>query len=296
MSCGSGGVDMAAEYVTRTEAGQAATGAGRSVFYRVAVWSRGAEIRGLWTITVAKQQANAHRYPQSVWQQLGAIDLVMAESSKLARARDGRSTAEKRGKNGAEGVVTIKKYANRRLYNTATSSYVTLDHLCQMVKEGVDFVVYDAKTGDDITRAVLTQIIVEEEAKGQNLLPISFLRQLIGFYGDNLQMVVPKYLESSMTAFAENQERMRDYMQGAFSGMYPFGSFEEMSKNNLAMFEQAMKMFQPGAAETGTAPNEPAPSATTKSDPTTAAVRTLQEQVEHLQEQLDKLGSKSAEK
>jgi len=141
--------------------------------------------------------------------------------------------------------VTIKKYANRRLYNTATSSYVTLDHLCQMVKEGTDFVVYDAKTGEDITRSVLTQIIVEEEGKGQNLLPISFLRQLISFYGDNLQWLVPRYLEHSMKSFARNQEQMRKYMQDALGGLFPFGQFEEMGKQNMALFERAMKMFSP---------------------------------------------------
>lgn len=143
--------------------------------------------------------------------------------------------------------ITIKKYANRRLYNTATSSYVTLDHLCQMVKDGLDFVVYDAKTGEDITRSVLTQIIVEEESKGQNLLPISFLRQLIGFYGDNMQWMVPRYLEHSMQSFAHNQEQMREYFQNTLGGMFPFGRFEEMSKQNLAMFERAMRMFTPFA-------------------------------------------------
>ncbi len=148
--------------------------------------------------------------------------------------------------------ITIKKYANRRLYNTATSSYVTLDHLCQMVKDGKDFVVYDAKTGEDITRSVLTQIIVEEESKGQNLLPISFLRQLIGFYGDNMQWVVPRYLEYSMQAFARNQEQMRDYFQNTLGGMFPFGTFEEVGKQNLAMFERAMRMFTPfGPHEAG---------------------------------------------
>ncbi|CAK0762972.1 Polyhydroxyalkanoate synthesis repressor PhaR [Azospirillaceae bacterium] len=142
-------------------------------------------------------------------------------------------------------TVTIKKYANRRLYNTATSSYVTLDHLCRMVKDGVNFVVYDAKTSEDITRSVLTQIIVEEESKGQNLLPISFLRQLIGLYGHNMQWMVPGYLEYSMQVFARNQEKMRDYFQSTLGGIFPFGSFEEMSKQNLALFERAMRMFSP---------------------------------------------------
>ena len=141
--------------------------------------------------------------------------------------------------------VVIKKYANRRLYNTATSAYVTLDHLSQMVKDKTDFVVYDAKTGDEITRSVLTQIIFEEESKGgQTLLPIPFLRQLISFYGDSLQGVVPQYLEMSMTQFARNQEQMRRYMQNAF-GFNPFQQFESMGKQNMAMFEQAMRMFNP---------------------------------------------------
>lgn len=148
------------------------------------------------------------------------------------------------------GPITIKKYANRRLYNTATSSYVTLDHLCQMVQEDVDFVVFDAKTGDDITRQVLTQIIVEEESKGQNLLPINFLRQLISFYGDSMQWMVPRYLEHMMEAFSQNQDRMRQSMQETFGGMFPFGNLEEVGKQNMALFESAMRMFSPfGAAD-----------------------------------------------
>ena len=141
--------------------------------------------------------------------------------------------------------ITIKKYANRRLYNTATSSYVTLDNLATMVKEGSDFVVYDAKSGEDITRKVLTHIIVEEENKGQSLLPIDFLRHLISFYGDSLQSVVPNYLDYSMKAFAKNQEQMRDYMEDSKGGLNPFGQFEEIGKQNVAMFEEAMKMFTP---------------------------------------------------
>ena len=138
----------------------------------------------------------------------------------------------------------IKKYANRRLYNTATSCYVTLEHLCQMVKDGIDFVVYDAKSGDDITRSVLTQIIVEEESKGQNLLPISFLRQLIGLYGNNMQWMVPRYLDMSMSSFSQNQEKMQQVLNDAFGGLFPFsGSLEEMGKQNVAMFERTMKMF-----------------------------------------------------
>ena len=149
------------------------------------------------------------------------------------------------------GPITIKKYANRRLYNTATSSYVTLDHLCQMVQDDVDFVVYDAKSGEDITRSVLTQIIVEEESKGQNLLPITFLRQLISFYGDSMQWMVPQYLEHMMGAFSQNQDRMRQSMQETFGGMFPFGNLEEMSKQNMALFESAMRMFSPFGAQDG---------------------------------------------
>jgi len=151
-----------------------------------------------------------------------------------------------RGKRGEDGSVIIKKYANRRLYNTATSSYVTLDLLSQMVKEQVEFVVYDAKTGEDITRSVLTQIIVEEESKnGQNMLPISFLRNVISFYGDSLGGVVPQYLEHSMQAFARNQEQMRLVMQNALDGLFPMQNVEEMNKQNMAFFESAMKMFSP---------------------------------------------------
>jgi len=180
--------------------------------------------------------------------------------------------------------ITIKKYANRRLYNTATSSYVTLDHLCQMVKDGQEFVVYDAKSGDDITRSVLTQIIVEEEQKsGHNLLPIGFLRQLIGFYGDNLQSLVPRYLELSMKSFARNQEQFRSAMTGAFGGLFPFGPLEEMGKQNLAIFERAMQMFTPFSA-TGGKDEKPA-------EPTEGpgSIRELQSRVDALQRQIDAL-------
>ncbi len=145
----------------------------------------------------------------------------------------------------APGIITIKKYANRRLYNTAASSYVTLDDLATMVRDGIEFLVYDAKTNEDITRAVLTQIIVEQEAKGNNLLPTGFLRQLISLYGDNLQGVVPQYLDMTMQSFARNQEQMRNYMENTFSGLYPFSSFEEVGRKNLEMFEQAMDMMKP---------------------------------------------------
>jgi len=162
------------------------------------------------------------------------------------------STATKGASEGEATVppVVVKKYANRRLYNTETSSYVTLDDLARMVREGRDFVVYDAKTGDDITRSVLTQIIVEEESKsGQNLLPTAFLRQLIGYYGDNLQWLVPRYLEFAMASFARQQEQMRRAMEQAMGGFMSFpanlSSLEELGKQNMAMMERAMSLFLP---------------------------------------------------
>ncbi|MEM1102669.1 MAG: polyhydroxyalkanoate synthesis repressor PhaR [Pseudomonadota bacterium] len=144
-----------------------------------------------------------------------------------------------------EQPITIKKYANRRLYNTATSSYVTLDHLSEMVKQGQDFTVHDAKSGQDITRSVLTQIIFEEESKGQNLLPAQFLRQLIRFYGDSLQAFVPSYLEMSMENFSKNQEQLRERLTQTFGAGPTFGMFEEQVRQNIALFDRAVKMFTP---------------------------------------------------
>ncbi|MBL4802876.1 MAG: polyhydroxyalkanoate synthesis repressor PhaR [Emcibacter sp.] len=159
--------------------------------------------------------------------------------------------------------IIIKKYANRRLYNTDSSCYVTLDDLAEMVKKNTDFVVKDAKSGENITHSVLTQIIFEEESKGETLLPTKFLRQLIAFYGDGLQQVVPGYLESSMAAFAENQEKFREFFKGnADKGgiptqpTQPMQPFEEMAKQNMAIFEKTMAMFSPFAAS-GTGNNDP---------------------------------------
>ena len=140
-------------------------------------------------------------------------------------------------------TVTIKKYANRRLYNTATSSYVTLDNLCDMVRSGEDFVVRDARSGDDITRQVLTQIIVEQEAKGQNMLPLSFLRQLIQLYGDNVQAFVPRYLELTMDTFSRNRGDIRERMNESFGGMFPVDEFQAMAERNMAMMQRTMEMF-----------------------------------------------------
>ena len=179
--------------------------------------------------------------------------------------------------------VVVKKYANRRLYNTATSSYVTLEDLAKMIKDGGDFIVHDAKTGEDITRSVLTQIIVEQEQKGQNLLPISFLRQLISFYGDSMQFLVPGYLEQAMVSFARNQDQMRETLRATF-GFFPFGQFEEMGKQNIALYEQALKMLSPfGRAPTGKpAAAEPPPA----EDP---RLKRLETQIDALTKQLDAL-------
>ena len=214
-------------------------------------------------------------------------------------ARDDKTNANGNGER--KKPVVIKKYANRRLYNTATSSYVTLDHLCQMVKDNIDFAVYDAKTGDDITRSVLTQIIVEEESKGTNLLPINFLRQLIGFYGDNMQSVVPSYLEHMMQAFAANQDRMREQMRETMSGMFPFGGdLQKMSEQNAALFDSAMKMLTPfGAPQAGGSAGEEAPAQAASSGGSSASaggqeaseetLQQLKQQVDLLQKQLDVL-------
>src|SRR5215475_8332374 len=156
--------------------------------------------------------------------------------------------------------VTIKKYANRRLYNTGTSTYVTLEDLAAMVKAGEDFVVYDAKTGEDITRSVLAQIIFEQENKeGQNLLPINFLRQLIRFYGDSMQMLVPRYLEVSLESLTREQEKFRQQMAQAFGGT-PFGALEEQVRRNMEMFERAFAMFAPFARREGQATEPEKPS------------------------------------
>ncbi len=154
------------------------------------------------------------------------------------------------------GTVIIKKYANRRLYDTETSSYITLELLSQMTREGRDFVVVDAKTGDDITHSVLTQIIMEEEQRGENLLPVNFLRQLISLYGNSMQSMVPQYLEASMEAFRKNQQQFQQAMEGAFAG----GPFAEIAKRNMEMLNAAASAFstgvKPGPVKAETAPDD----------------------------------------
>ena len=193
--------------------------------------------------------------------------------------------------------VIIKKYANRRLYNTASSSYVTLDHLSDMVKEGVDFVVYDAKSNDDITRSVLTQIIFEEENRGggQNLLPIQFLRQLIGFYGNSMQAFLPSYLELSLATFAEQQERMRTQFATLGTGGGLGSGYEEQIRQNLAMFDRAMKMFSPFAysrTEDGAAPQKPADPAPAAGPAGDETLNALKKQMEEMQAQIAKLAKR----
>ena len=188
----------------------------------------------------------------------------------------------------AEGPVVIKKYANRRLYNTQTSSYVTLDHLAAMVKEGTEFEVLDARTGDDITRSVLTQIIFEEEAKGQSLLPIKFLRQLIRFYGDSLQTFVPGYLDMSMDSFTKNQGPMRDRIAEALGGGNQM--VENMTRQNLALFENAMAMFTPFGAAGGAAGKAEGGKPAAKPGPQgTEDIADLKEEMEAMRRQLAEL-------
>ncbi|MFA5963157.1 MAG: polyhydroxyalkanoate synthesis repressor PhaR [Sphingomonas sp.] len=182
--------------------------------------------------------------------------------------------------NAGEGPVTIKKYANRRLYNTETSSYITLDHLAAMTREGRDFKVIDAKTEEDITHNILTQIIMEEESRGQTMLPVNFLRQLISMYGDSMQAMVPGYLDASMDSFRRNQEQFKSAVEGAFANS-PFANtpFAELAKRNMAMFEAATEAFKPGAKPTQA-------TASSKDD----EIAALKAELGRLNEKIEKLG------
>jgi len=182
-------------------------------------------------------------------------------------------------------VIVIKKYANRRLYNTAKSSYVTLDDLAVMVRDGQDFVVKDAKSGDDITRSVLAQIIFEEESKGQNLLPVKFLRQLIGLYGDSLEGLVPGYLEASMESFAQNQENMREQLNSMMGQNPMMANMENLARGNMEWMENAAKMFSPFAAPATTPTPEPDSSGNEE-------LEALKQQLAAMQEQISKLADK----
>ncbi len=182
--------------------------------------------------------------------------------------------------------ITIKKYANRRLYNTGTSTYVTLEDLAAMVKAGEDFVVYDAKSGEEITRSVLTQIIFEQEHKeGQNLLPIAFLRQLIRFYGDSMQMLVPRYLEVSIDSLTRDQEKFREQMAQAFGGASPFGPMEEHVRRNMEIFQRAFAMFTPFARRDE---EEPEPERAEKS---LDEINDLKRQLDEVQKKLNQIAN-----
>jgi len=185
-------------------------------------------------------------------------------------------------------TVVIKKYANRRLYNTSTSTYVTLDDLSQMVKQGVEFAVYDAKTGEEITRSVLTQIIFEEENKGTNLLPINFLRQLIRFYGDSMQAFVPGYLEMSLQSLRKEQEKLREQLIETW-GADPFKAMEEQTKRNMAMFNDAMRLFNPFAAMAASAQRQPQEAEKPSSSPPKDDLQVLKDQLSAMQRKLDTL-------
>ncbi|WP_292159252.1 polyhydroxyalkanoate synthesis repressor PhaR [Brevundimonas sp.] len=195
-------------------------------------------------------------------------------------------------------TVVIKKYANRRLYNTATSSYVTLDDLAAMVREGIDFVVYDAKTNDDLTRTILTQIIFEEESRGEALLPVQFLRRLIGFYGGQMQGVLPSYLEMSLDSFSKQQEQFRAQLNRAFGTGAGAGLMEDAVRQNMLMFQKAMTLF-PGfnsfarAGTTDGTPeaSEPAPRATASETApgSDAALDEMRRQMDEMRAQIDRL-------
>jgi polyhydroxyalkanoate synthesis repressor PhaR len=195
--------------------------------------------------------------------------------------------------------IVIKKYANRRLYNTASSAYITLDNLSQMVKSGQDFVVHDAKSGENITRQVLTQIIFEEEAKGENLLPVDFLRQLIRFYGDSMQSFVPSYLQFSMENLTKEHERLREQMVGP-SGNEMIKTMEDQARNNMKMFQEALQVFNPfvavqGAAEAaqsaGKKPSTPAEEVSTAAKPD-SDLDDLRKQIKSMQSQIERLADR----
>jgi polyhydroxyalkanoate synthesis repressor PhaR len=188
--------------------------------------------------------------------------------------------------------TTIKKYANRRLYNTGTSTYVTLEDLAEMIRTGEDFVVVDAKSGEDITRSVLTQIIFEQEGKGQHLLPITFLRQLIRFYGDSIQNLVPTYLDFSIDSLVRDQEKWRSQMTNAF-GPSALDAIGDQVRRNTEMFEQAMRMFLPFSGS-GSAPQQPTEAGSSSSEEGSGGgdLNALRRQLDALQERLDKISDK----
>ncbi len=245
--------------------------------------------------------------PDAVGAKGSTVAEVHSEGDTAARADDAHPDAD------AKPLVTIKKYANRRLYNTSSSSYVTLDHLSEMVREGVDFVVQDAKSGEDITRSVLGQIIFEQENRGQNLLPVQFLRRLIRLYGDNMQSFLPPYLEMSMEAFARSQEQWREQMKRAWTGPMsatpqiaapPLAGkgarspLDEHTRNNLALFEQAIRLWSPYTGQGAAAPAKPAAAEPAPPQPAGGAdaLAELKRQLDAMQKQIDQLSAPGARK
>ncbi|MFN4040878.1 MAG: polyhydroxyalkanoate synthesis repressor PhaR [Brevundimonas sp.] len=198
--------------------------------------------------------------------------------------------ANKKAQGGIDDPIVIKKYANRRLYNTATSAYVTLEDLAQMVREGVEFVVYDAKTNEELTRQILTQIIFEEESRGEALLPVQFLRQLIGFYGGQMQSVLPSYLEMSLDSFTRQQEQLRGQFTRAFGSTPGAGLMEEAVKQNMAMFERAMRMF-PGFAAGMPAAAKPEAQAKASDDAAPDPLAEMRRQMDEMRAQIDRLAT-----
>lgn len=187
----------------------------------------------------------------------------------------------------SESPIIIKKYANRRLYDTSASRYVTLDHLRELVKAGKNFQVVDAKSGEDLTRAVLGQIIFEQESKGENLLPVEFLRQVIGFYGDSMQSFVPDYLRMTMETLSRQQDALREKFAGSSGPAPAMAMMEEQAKRNMAMFEQAMTMFSPFAPRQGA--DRPKTGPQTAGAEEKAEVKALREELEAMRAKLDKL-------
>ena len=179
----------------------------------------------------------------------------------------------------AQDIVIIKKYANRRLYNTRSSSYITLEHLAQMTREGIDFKVLDAKTGAEITHQILTQIIMEEEAAGEHMLPVNFLRQLIGMYGNSMQSLIPHYLEASMESFSANQVKLHK----AFEDSLGNNPLAKLAQQNMAMFKAAASAFMPGA-------DKPEAPASSEAESGGSELDVLREQMAAMQQKLDALG------
>ncbi|MFN3818516.1 polyhydroxyalkanoate synthesis repressor PhaR [Blastomonas sp.] len=194
----------------------------------------------------------------------------------------------KSGTSDSDDVIIIKKYANRRLYNTRSSSYITLDFLAKLTREGKDFQVVDAKSGDDITHNILTQIIMEEESSGQQMLPVGFLRELISMYGNSMQSMIPQYLEASMDAFRKNQEKFHSAMEGSIKN----SPFAQLARQNLAMFEAASSAFTPRKDKGASTPSEPGTSVVTTAPSSDDEIAQLKAQLSAMQRKIDDLVDK----